>query len=197
MPATLDPAAELHRLLRERGSTVATAESLTGGRLAALLTAVPGASATYVGGVVAYATELKVALLEVPASLVEEHGVVSAECARAMAPPPARPGPGGAGRGRGGVVRGGGGGVGARGWGGGPRRVLGATYALSTTGVAGPDRQEGHPAGTVFVGLAGPEVSEAVALELAGDRWAVQDATCRHAVALLLAILVGEETSLR
>ena len=165
MPATLDPAAELHRLLRERGSTVATAESLTGGRLAALLTAVPGASATYVGGVVAYATELKVALLEVPASLVEEHGVVSAECARAMAA--------------------------------GARRVLGATYALSTTGVAGPDRQEGHPAGTVFVGLAGPEVSEAVALELAGDRWAVQDATCRHAVASLVAILVGEETSLR
>ena len=165
MPATLDPAAELHRLLRERGSTVATAESLTGGRLAALLTAVPGASATYVGGVVAYATELKVALLEVPASLVEEHGVVSAECARAMAA--------------------------------GARRVLGATYALSTTGVAGPDRQEGHPAGTVFVGLAGPEVSGAVALELAGDRWAVQDATCRHAVASLVAILVGEETSLR
>lgn len=165
MPATLDPAAELHRLLRERGSTVATAESLTGGRLAALLTAVPGASATYVGGVVTYATELKVSLLGVPPGLVEEHGVVSAECARAMAT--------------------------------GARRVLGATYALSTTGVAGPDLQEGHPAGTVFVGLAGPGVSEAVPLELAGDRRAVQDAACRHAVALLLAILVGEETSLR
>jgi nicotinamide-nucleotide amidase len=165
MPATLDPAARLHRLLRERGSTVATAESLTGGRLAALLTAVPGASATYVGGVVTYATELKVSLLGVPAGLVEEHGVVSA--------------------------------VGARALGAGPRRVLGATYALSTTGVAGPDRQEGHPAGTVFVGLAGPGGAEAVPLELAGDRHTVQDATCRHAVALLLAILVGEETSLR
>jgi PncC family amidohydrolase len=164
MPVTSDPAAELHRLLRERGSTVATAESLTGGRLAALLTAVPGASATYVGGVVTYATELKVSLLGVPVGLVAEHGVVSAECARAMAA--------------------------------GARRLMGATYAVSTTGVAGPELQEGHPPGTVFVGIEGPEVSETAALELTGDRQAVQEATCGHAVARLLAILVGEETAL-
>lgn len=165
MPASPDPAAELHRLLRERGATVGTAESLTGGRLAALLTAVPGASATYVGGVVSYATELKVSLLGVPPALVAEHGVVSAECARAMAA--------------------------------GARRVLGATYALSTTGVAGPDRQEGHPAGTVFVGVAGPDASEAISLTLEGHREAIQEDTCRQAVAILLAILVGEESSLR
>ncbi|MCW2793194.1 MAG: competence/damage-inducible protein cinA [Nocardioides sp.] len=157
-------AARLHDLLGQADATVATAESLTGGRLAALLTGVPGASATYVGGVITYATELKESLLGVPPALVEAHGVVSAECARAMAT--------------------------------GARLLTGATYALSTTGVAGPDRQEGHPPGTVYVGVAGPSLSSAVALELVGDREAVQDRTCAKAVALLLAILSGEETSL-
>jgi PncC family amidohydrolase len=50
-----------------------------------LLTETPGSSATFTGGVVAYATALKVSLLGVPESLVEAHGVVSGECARAMA----------------------------------------------------------------------------------------------------------------
>ncbi|MGZ6752103.1 MAG: CinA family protein [Nocardioides sp.] len=168
MTATPDPAdaaaADLHRLLRERGATVATAESLTGGRLAALLTGVPGASATYLGGAVTYATALKVSLLGVPQELVTEHGVVSAACARAMAE--------------------------------GVRRLTGATYALSTTGVAGPDLQEGRPAGTVFVGLAGPDGAMADELALPGDRWAVQDETCRVAVARLVRVLRGEETGL-
>ena len=64
---------------------MSTAESLTGGALAAALTAVAGASATYLGGVVAYATEVKTSVLGVPDELVERHGVVSAECALAMA----------------------------------------------------------------------------------------------------------------
>lgn len=80
-----EQASTLHRLLRDGGLTVATAESLTGGRLAARLTETPGASATYRGGVVAYATELKQTLLGVPDEVVERYGVVSAECARAMA----------------------------------------------------------------------------------------------------------------
>lgn len=83
--AATDDAAIVHALLRERGATLATAESLTGGRLAARVTAVAGASETYVGGVVTYATELKVSLLGVPQQLVDRHGVVSGECARAMA----------------------------------------------------------------------------------------------------------------
>ena len=79
----------------------------------------------------------------------------------------------------------------------GARSLTGATYALATTGVAGPDRQEGHPPGTVFVGVAGPEGDLATALSLAGDRGAVQDQTCAEAVGLLAAILCGEETLLR
>lgn len=75
----------MHLLLRSAGQTVATAESLTGGQLAVRLTETPGASETYLGGVVTYATQLKQSFLDVPDELVEQHGVVSPECARAMA----------------------------------------------------------------------------------------------------------------
>jgi nicotinamide-nucleotide amidase len=81
-----DPLAELIvTLLTERGQTVAVAESLTGGLLAASLVAVPGASLVFRGGVVAYATDVKSELLDVPASLLERHGAVHAEVAGAMA----------------------------------------------------------------------------------------------------------------
>lgn len=75
----------VHLLLRSGGSTIATAESLTGGRLAVALTDVPGASESYLGGVVTYATQLKQSLLGVDEALVEQYGVVSPECAKAMA----------------------------------------------------------------------------------------------------------------
>jgi nicotinamide-nucleotide amidase len=75
----------VHLRLFQLGATVSTAESLTGGRLAALLTATPGASETYVGGFVTYATRLKSSELGVPEGLIAEFGVVSAECAAAMA----------------------------------------------------------------------------------------------------------------
>lgn len=159
-----DLAARVHRLLVARGATLATAESLTGGRLASALTAVPGASATYRGGVVAYASDLKSSLLGVAESLIAEHGVVSPECARAMA--------------------------------GGARTIAGATYAIATTGVAGPDEQEGKPVGTVFVGLAGPGFAEAVALELSGRRHQVQERTCREALLAFETVLRREETPL-
>ena len=71
--------------LARRGQTLATAESLTGGLLAAGLTDVPGASRSFAGGVVSYATRVKVSVLDVPAELVERHGVISEECAVAMA----------------------------------------------------------------------------------------------------------------
>jgi len=146
-------------------ATLATAESLTGGRLAALVTGVPGASRVYRGGVVAYATDLKQSLLGVSDELVARYGVVSAECARAMAE--------------------------------GARAALGATYAVSTTGVAGPDEQEGRPVGTVFVAVAGPDGTTVTALELSGDRESVQERTCREAVSALGARLPREEPRLR
>jgi nicotinamide-nucleotide amidase len=72
-------------LCRAAGLTLATAESCTGGLVSARLTSVPGASAAFVGGVVAYANGVKRAGLGVPETLLEEHGAVSAEVARAMA----------------------------------------------------------------------------------------------------------------
>lgn len=154
----------VHLLLRAAGHTIATAESLTGGRLAVHFTDVPGASETYLGGVVTYATEVKSSVLDVPGELIEEHGVVSAECAKAMAT--------------------------------GARALTGATYGVSTTGVAGPTEQEGKEPGTVFVGISGPGLLEAIELDLDGGREEVQEQTCVKALEALAAILVEEETPL-
>lgn len=134
--------------LKRRGERVACAESLTGGELAAALSAPAGASAAFVGAVVSYATEVKHEVLGVSAT-----AVISAECAEQMA-------------------------VGAR-------RLLGSDWALSTTGVAGPDRQEGQPVGTVHVGIAGPDGVRSVRLALDGDRAAIRAATVTAALAEL------------
>jgi len=141
-------------LLRDRSLTVATAESLTGGGLGALLTAVPGASAVYTGGVVSYATRVKHELLDVPEELVGQHGVVSAACAEAMAEA--------------------------------VRRVVGADLGMSTTGVAGPEPQEGKPMGLVYVGVADGTATVSLELRLAGDREAIRAGTCHGALLLLL-----------
>ena len=69
----------------EHGWTIGTAESATGGLVAARLTAIPGASATYRGSIVAYSTELKHELLGVDGATVQDQGVVSEPTAIAMA----------------------------------------------------------------------------------------------------------------
>ena len=145
--------------LGDRGLTLAVAESVTGGRLAATFTSVPGASRVFVGGVVSYATAVKVSVLGVAESLVSSEGVISVACAEAMAT--------------------------------GVRRVLDADVALATTGVAGPDEQEGHPAGTAFVALAWSDGSHSRRLSLTGDRSTIQDAVCGAAVELLEEWLSG------
>ena len=121
-----------HRLLA-RDSTLAVAESITGGLIASRLVNVPGASAWFRGGVVSYASEVKFALLG-----VARGPVVSSDAAESMAR--------------------------------GVRTLLGADIGLSVTGVAGPNEQEGQPAGTVFVGFAMGERVGHVALRLPGDR---------------------------
>jgi nicotinamide-nucleotide amidase len=85
MTGTLALARRVVTALTERGQTVAVAESLTGGLLAAALVEVPGASAVFRGGVVAYASDLKTTLLGVPAALLGRHGTVHPEVAAAMA----------------------------------------------------------------------------------------------------------------
>ena len=152
--------ADLVARLKEIGATVATAESLTGGRVAARVTGVPGSSAVYAGGVVSYMTEVKVSVLGVMPETVAEHGVVSAQCAREMAE--------------------------------GVRRLVGTTYAVSTTGVAGPDRQEGKPVGTVFVGVAGPGGVQSFGFALDGDRATIQHASVAAALSTL-ADMIGSD----
>jgi nicotinamide-nucleotide amidase len=153
MAAAESAAARVLDLLAGRGATLAVAESLTGGLVAAELTGVPGASRVLRGSVTAYATELKHRLLGVDAGLLSAEGAVHPEVARQMAE--------------------------------GVRRVLGADWGVATTGVAGPDPQDGQPVGTVFVAVAGPSGAEAARLALSGDRSSIRAASSREALALL------------
>ncbi|THA59873.1 nicotinamide-nucleotide amidohydrolase family protein [Streptomyces sp. A0958] len=142
------------RLLVARGETLAVAESLTGGLVAAELTSVPGASQAFRGSVTAYATPLKSEVLGVDAALLAERGAVDAEVARQMAA--------------------------------GVRRVLGADWGVATTGVAGPEPQDGQPVGTVFVAVSGPQGNGKVAaLRLNGDRADIRKESVRSALDLL------------
>jgi nicotinamide-nucleotide amidase len=112
-------------LLTARGATFAVAESCSGGRLSDLITAVPGSSAVFKGGLVCYTNEVKHRLLGVPMEVLEgadAPGAVSAETAELLAR--------------------------------GTLQATGADYAVSITGVAGPASSEGKPVGLVYVGYA-------------------------------------------
>ena len=76
---------EVLELCRLHGVTLATAESCTGGLVAAALTAIPGSSSVVERGFVTYSNQAKTEMLGVPAALIEAHGAVSADVARAMA----------------------------------------------------------------------------------------------------------------
>ena len=157
-----EPAERLVSAMAERGLTLAVAESLTGGLLTARIVSVPGASAVLTGGVVAYATELKQALLGGEGTLLAARGAVDGEVARQMA--------------------------------GRVRRVCAvdgraADLGLATTGVAGPDSQDGHPPGTVHLGIASARGIRSVSLELSGDRASIRGRTVDLAVEEALAEL--------
>ena len=77
--------AGIAKIMTEKGLTLATAESFTGGKIAEQLTAIPGASSYFLGSIVGYATEVKKSVLKVPESLIQEHSVVSAAVAETMA----------------------------------------------------------------------------------------------------------------
>lgn len=152
-------ARELMHLLLERRLTIAVAESLTGGLLVAELVETPGASASVLGGVVAYNTELKKTLLGVDAAILNVHGAVHSDVAAQMAS-----------RVREVLAVGG----------------VAADIGVSTTGVAGPDSQDGHPVGTVFVGVAVGADVRVLSLQLEGDRGSIRRQVVAAAIDELL-----------
>lgn len=80
-----DPGKDIIDLLTEAGKTIVTAESCTGGMIAAALTDIAGASAAFYGGYVTYANAAKSRMIQVPARLIHDYGAVSNQVARAMA----------------------------------------------------------------------------------------------------------------
>ena len=75
----------LGRLLTSKKATLATAESCTGGKIAQVITSVPGASNYFKGSVVSYATETKISVLGISPEIIKEYSVVSFEVAKQMA----------------------------------------------------------------------------------------------------------------
>jgi nicotinamide-nucleotide amidase len=72
-------------------------------------------------------------------------------------------------------------------------RVLGAAVGVATTGVAGPDPQDGQPVGTAFVAVARGDVVAVRSLRLSGDRWSIRRACVDASLALVAELLAGEE----
>jgi nicotinamide-nucleotide amidase len=145
-------AAAVHRLV-ERHETVATAESLTGGLVAATVVEIPGVSAVYRGGLVVYATDLKHKLAGVPQKLLDERGPVDGDVAAALAE--------------------------------GVRDRCETDWGVATTGVAGPDPQDGKPVGLVYVAITGPGGTRVRELKLEGNRDAIRTESVTRALLLL------------
>jgi nicotinamide-nucleotide amidase len=148
-------AASILAELSRRGQSLASAESLTGGMLGALLTDIPGASESYLGGVISYATRLKAALAGVDPATLAELGPVAARTAAEMA--------------RGVATK------------------CDADWGLATTGVAGPDAQDSHPVGQVFVAVShrAGDLLRVKELSVPGDRAAIRHQAALAALGLL------------
>ena len=159
--------------LAERGLTVSTAESCTGGLLGKMITDVPGASRVYRAGWVTYSNEAKVGQLQVEQQLLDTHGAVSGEVACAMA-------------------------VSAL-------KLSGADLGVAITGIAGPNGgTEDKPVGTVWIALAhrrdgaaaDPIATDALQLQLGGDRQQIRDRAARAACQMLRLHVLGHPIDL-
>ncbi|HSU30318.1 MAG TPA: competence/damage-inducible protein A [Bryobacteraceae bacterium] len=161
---TQNPAESLEgvigRLLQDQKATIATAESCTGGLIAARLTNLPGSSKRYIGGYITYSEKQKQEVLGVPAELLAQYSAVSRQVAVAMAE--------------------------------GARKQSGATYALSTTGYAGPEGgTEQDPVGTVYVGIVGPHGTTIERIKHGGDRERVRTYSTQSALNILRKTLIN------
>ena len=152
MEMSVAAAAAVHALV-ERRQTLASAESLTGGLVAATIVEIPGVSAVYRGGFVVYATELKARLAGVPEDLLKERGPVDRDVAAALAE--------------------------------GVRERCGADWGVATTGVAGPEPQDGKPVGLVYVAVADHAGAVVRELRLDGNREAVRTESVTAVLQLL------------
>jgi len=131
------------RVLRERGQTVATAESCTGGMVGRMITDEPGASDYFLGGVVAYANRVKQDVLGVGEEVLVAYGAVSEPVAEAMAK--------------------------------GARKLLGSDWAISITGIAGPEGGTPEkPVGLVYIGLSSAGSTQVHRHVLSGTRQIVR-----------------------
>lgn len=146
------------KLMKRRGLSLSTAESITGGGLASALTDVAGSSSVYLGGVVTYSDVSKTKFLGIPKRTLNKESAVSEVVAISMAQS--------------------------------VRSQFKTDYAISTTGVAGPGRAYGQKAGTVWIGIAGPQGAVSILLALSGDRAAIRHATIESALASFTRILM-------
>src|SRR5438445_12496988 len=149
-------------LLRKRDLTVAVAESMTGGLLAAALADLPESSQRFLGGVVSYRTDKKMELLGVPEEVIATDGVVSRPAARLMAES--------------------------------ARRLFRAGLAISVTGVAGPQPQEGKPVGLTYIGVSLDGHTEVREYRWPGGRAANRVASVEAAIGLAADLLESAPT---
>lgn len=151
------------KLLRDRGETLAVAESCTGGMLGERITSIPGSSDYFMGGFLTYTDAIKAELLGVDPVVLQEETSVSEAVSNAMAA--------------------------------GARRRMNSTYAVSVTGIAGPDGgSEATPVGTVFIGIASPERVTSRRFRFPGDRDRVRGFAVQTALDLLRRSILRSET---
>ena len=146
--------------LKNRGETIAIAESLTAGGVGHAITQIPGASSVFLGGVIAYTSEVKVKFLGVSQKTIDSHTVVSEEVANEMAA---------------GVLE-----------------KFNSTWAIATTGIAGPGDYMGIREGTVWIAIKGP-ISQTLHLQLDSGREGVRIGAISSAIGNFARILSSRD----